>query len=63
MDKVSKDIEKVEIGEEFRECPQCGYQRGFHVSFLADGADHRLVLICPSCGARYDVGKTFNQAI
>ena len=53
---ASRDIVKVELAEEFRICPQCGYELGFHSSFLPDGAGYRIILICPECGARYDVG-------
>jgi len=55
-EKVEEEIKRVEAGEEFRVCPACGYERGFHASFLRDGADYRIVLICPNCGARRDVG-------
>ena len=43
-------------GEEFRKCDVCGYDRGFHSSFTARGDKYRVVLICPECGAMYDVG-------
>jgi len=54
-----KEIKAVEIDKEFRICPDCGYEHGFHVSLIPGGADARLgiVLICPSCGARYDIGR------
>lgn len=55
-EKVEEEIRRVDAGGEFRVCPACGYERGFHVSFLRDGADYRIVLICPNCGARRDVG-------
>ncbi|UEC41827.1 MAG: hypothetical protein METHAR1v1_80011 [Methanothrix sp.] len=55
-EKVSEEIRRVDAGEELRVCAACGYERGFHVSFLRDGAEYRIVLICPNCGARYDVG-------
>ena len=55
-EKVSEEIKEVEAGEKFRVCASCGYERGFHVSFLRDGEEQRIVLICPNCGARYDVG-------
>lgn len=42
--------------KDFSKCPECGYTKGFHVSFRAEEETHRLLLICPSCGARYDVG-------
>ncbi|HEX3000792.1 MAG TPA: hypothetical protein VHN82_00235 [Methanoregula sp.] len=60
-------ITMVKAGSEFRVCPSCGYERGFHTSFLGTNADkdnpvkstrevYRIILICPECGARYDVG-------
>lgn len=55
-EKVSEEIKQVEPEGEFRICPACGYERGFHVSFLRDDDEHRIVLICPNCGARRDVG-------
>ncbi len=42
--------------DEFRICPACGYERGFHVSFRAEGDRVALGLICPSCGQSYDIG-------
>ena len=61
MDNISQDIKKVEVQQEFRQCPACDYQRGFHVSFVGSpGQPLQLVLICPSCGARYDIGKTIS---
>ncbi|PKG33784.1 hypothetical protein [Methanoregula sp.] len=60
-------ITTVKAGSEFRICPSCGYELGFHTSFLGTNADKdnpvkstrevfRVILICPECGARYDVG-------
>jgi hypothetical protein len=53
-------------GTELHICPSCGYALGFHTSFLnAASRDnpikstrevYRVILICPECGARYDVG-------
>jgi hypothetical protein len=61
MQTVSEEIESLEVETELRTCSSCGYARGFHVSLISenDGKHHRLVLICPDCGARYDVGKVF----
>jgi hypothetical protein len=42
--------------EDFRICRECGYTRGFHVYFKPDGEQHRIGLICPSCGRSFDVG-------
>ena len=60
-------ITTVKAAGEFRVCPSCGYELGFHTSFLGTNADKdnpvkstrevfRVILICPECGARYDVG-------
>ena len=54
---ISESIRKVTMEEEFRICPACGYERGFHVSFLKEdgGGPLRSVLICPNCGARFEL--------
>jgi hypothetical protein len=55
------------VEDELHICPGCGYDNGFHTSFLNANAvkDNpvkstrevfRVILICPECGARYDVG-------
>jgi acetone carboxylase gamma subunit len=64
---VHNEIVVCNSGEEFRVCPACGYDYGFHTSFLRVNAGkdfpvkstrevYRVILICPECGARYDVG-------
>jgi len=53
---VSEEIKELPQGDEFRVCPSCGYEYGFHVSFLRDGEGYRIVLVCPECGARYYTG-------
>jgi len=61
------EITTMKAGREFRVCPACGYELGFHTSFLGTNADkdnpvkstrevYRVILICPECGARFDVG-------
>ena len=61
------DITILHAGAEFHICPACGYNLGFHTSFLGSNTDkdnpikstrevYRVILICPECGARYDVG-------
>jgi len=59
MAERQDDIEQVEVKDEFRTCPSCGYKDGFHVSFVPkETGKLKLVLICPSCSARYDIGMT-----
>lgn len=60
---VSEQIRRIELDEEFRVCPSCGYERGFHSSFLRAGESHKIILICPNCGARYDVGWMMGDEI
>jgi hypothetical protein len=48
----------------FDTCEKCGYDRGFHYSVTSPqpGAEPwlprraRVLLICPNCAQRYDVG-------
>jgi hypothetical protein len=60
MDDTSKEIVAVEVKQEFRICPTCGYERGFHVAFMPKGnkGSLRMILLCPNCAARFDIGKT-----
>lgn len=62
-----KEITSIPIENELHTCPSCGYERGFHTSFVITGPArdtpvrtpgevHCVILICPECGARYDVG-------
>ncbi|OPY35553.1 MAG: hypothetical protein A4E35_02378 [Methanoregula sp. PtaU1.Bin051] len=62
------EIRPIRIGNELNTCPACGYRRGFHISFVtvtpgSGGTPyrstrevHRIILICPECGARFDPG-------
>ncbi|MDD1684330.1 MAG: hypothetical protein LUQ19_00415 [Methanoregula sp.] len=63
-----REITSLKVLEDLHTCPACGYDRGFHVSFISAGAGKdttpvrstrevcRVILICPECGARYDAG-------
>ncbi|HUH78990.1 MAG TPA: hypothetical protein VLY83_03755 [Methanoregula sp.] len=61
------EIRYLNVEGEFRVCPECGYTRGFHASFLdlSPGKDYpvkstkrvfRVILVCPDCGSRFDIG-------
>jgi len=65
--KIKSEIKNIKVEDELRICPACGYEYGFHTSFLKvhAGKDSpikstrevwQVILICPECGARYDVG-------
>jgi hypothetical protein len=62
-----KNITSLPVENELHTCPDCGYALGFHTSFVSTGTPrdnpvrstrdvYRVILICPECGARYDVG-------
>ena len=64
---VVNEIKNIKIEDELRICPACGYELGFHTSFLKLNAGkdspvkstrevYQVILLCPECGARYDVG-------
>ena len=65
---VVSEIKNIKIEDELRICPACGYEFGFHTSFLKLNAGknpplikstrevYMVILLCPECGARYDVG-------
>jgi transcription elongation factor Elf1 len=62
-----KEITAIPVEKEFHTCPDCGYERGFHTS-VVNAMPNRdvpvrstrevfcVILICPECGARFDVG-------
>ncbi len=56
---ITSIIEK-KIEKEFYVCENCGYERGFHVSFVEQEGSQEIVLICPNCGQRYKVNWTIN---
>jgi len=58
MVDIGKEIIKVSIDKDFHICQQCRYGLGFHLSFIPskDSGKFQMILICPSCGARYDMG-------
>jgi DNA-directed RNA polymerase subunit M/transcription elongation factor TFIIS len=51
-------VKKIEIGDEFRVCPNCGYEDGFHNMFRKNGDDGKMgwYFICPRCSSTYDIG-------
>jgi predicted RNA-binding Zn-ribbon protein involved in translation (DUF1610 family) len=62
-----KEITILTVENELHTCPDCGYTLGFHTSFINANVSRdnpirstreiwRVILICPECGARYDVG-------
>jgi uncharacterized Zn finger protein len=51
-------VKNVAMNEEFKICPSCGYEDGFHSMFKKEGAITRWLFICPSCHQVFDIGLT-----
>lgn len=51
-------INKVDVSDEFKVCPLCGYKDGFHSMFKKEGDSVRWLFICPSCHEVFDIGYT-----
>jgi predicted RNA-binding Zn-ribbon protein involved in translation (DUF1610 family) len=52
---------RLDVADWQRECPECGYQNGFHLSFHRIASDEQgnnveVRLICPSCSTVYEIG-------
>jgi len=55
---MAKTIHQVTLKEEFKNCPLCNYQDGFHSMLQRDGEQLRWLFICPSCHEVFDIGQT-----
>ena len=52
-----KEVQSIEPQGEVYQCPSCGYQDGFHISFKWDQEkDGEIYLICPNCHSRFRIG-------
>ena len=49
--------ERIDVGDALAACPRCGADRGFHVALERRGRELSVVLVCPSCGARFTAGQ------
>ena len=52
------DVQKIEMKDEFKVCPACGYKDGFHSMFKKEGDATKWLFICPSCHVVFDIGYT-----
>lgn len=51
-------VEKIKMEDEFKTCPACGYEDGFHSMFQKTDENTRWLFICPSCHKVFDIGMT-----
>lgn len=55
---MDDEVKAISMGEEFRVCPACGYEDGFHSMFRKEGEVIQWLFICPSCHKIFDIGLT-----
>ena len=53
-----KPLQTIDIQDGLIACPDCDYTNGFHVTFVPGDDGMKIILVCPSCSARFDVGWT-----
>lgn len=53
-------VKKVQMGDEFKVCPSCGYEDGFHSMFKKENKVMKWLFICPNCHDVFDIGQTVN---
>ena len=49
-------VKAVKMDDEFKICPSCGYEDGFHSMFKKEGDITKWLFICPSCHEVFDIG-------
>ena len=56
-------VAKVDMGDEFRVCPDCGYEDGFQSMFQRSAENGHLnwLLVCPNCSNTYDIGLIYKK--
>ena len=52
------EIKDVEMEDEFKVCPSCGYEDGFHSMFRKEDSVTKWLFICPSCHDIFNIGFT-----
>lgn len=50
------EVRQVVVEDEFKICPVCGYEDGFHSMLKKEREQSRWLFICPSCHAVFDIG-------
>jgi ribosomal protein S27AE len=54
---MTYQIDKITMDKEFKICPNCGYEDGFHSMFerIENGGKLSWKLICPNCHKIFDI--------
>ena len=54
-------VKNVKMDSEFKICPSCGYEDGFHSMLKKEGEITKWLFICPSCHDVFDIGFTVSM--
>ena len=57
------EVNQVKMKGEFKECPTCGYQDGFHSMFKKEEDVTKWLFICPACHMVFDIGLTLQPQV
>jgi transposase len=55
------EVIPVDIIDEFKICPSCGYKDGFHSMFRKEENMTKWLFICPNCHKVFDTGFTVQE--
>jgi hypothetical protein len=55
---MTYNVTTVEMEDEFKICPACGYKDGFHSMFKKEDGATKWLFICPACHQIFDIGYT-----
>lgn len=53
---MDHDVMKIDMQQDFKECPVCNYADGFHSIFQKNGDEIEWLFICPACHRIFDLG-------
>lgn len=48
-------VHRVKLKDEFRVCPHCGYEDGFHTMLKRDKQQIQTLYICPACHDVFEI--------
>lgn len=51
------EIIDISMEDEFKVCPSCGYEDGFHSMLKKVGKTFKWLFICPACHKVFDIGS------
>lgn len=55
------DTHAIDMDEEFKVCPTCGYRDGFHTMLKRIEEELKVLFICPGCHDVFDLNLKFYQ--